>query len=71
LKVGVATWEDASKLKRDLGIQFCGGYDVRHLIFRHPKRVSLLSKSGLSGDDYLVVSNNFASLIFNKRISLK
>ncbi|EFX73459.1 hypothetical protein DAPPUDRAFT_325251 [Daphnia pulex] len=49
LKVGVATWEDASKLKRDLGIQFCGGYDVRHLIFRHPKRVSLLSKSGLSG----------------------
>ena len=47
--MGVATWEDASKMKKDLGIHFCGGYDVRHLIRKHPKAESLSTRSGLAG----------------------
>lgn len=45
----MATWEDSLKLKKDLGIKLWGGYDVRHLIFKHPNRTSLYAKSGLSG----------------------
>lgn len=66
LKVGVATWEDASKLKKDFGIQFCGGFDVRHLILRHPKRLSLSARSGLSG-----LSEQLLGKALNKHYSVR
>jgi len=49
LKVGVATWEDANKLKKDHGLHVRGVFDVRRLIHKHPLRETLRAKSGLSG----------------------
>ena len=48
-KVGVATWEDAIKLKKDMNIHVQGVYDIRHLIPKHPQSEELGKKSGLSG----------------------
>lgn len=49
--MGVATLEDGSKLKEDFGIQFRGGYDVRHLIQKHPNAKKLSVRPGLAGDN--------------------
>lgn len=49
LKVGVATWEDAVKLKKDMNLQVQGVYDIRYLIPKHPLSEELGKKSGLSG----------------------
>ena len=49
LKVGVATWEDASKLRKDMNVEMRGSFDIRHLINHHPQRHILWKKSGLSG----------------------
>merc|ERR1712136_72535 len=48
-KVGVATWEDATKLKKDMNIHVQGVYDIRNLIPKHPQGEELGKKSGLSG----------------------
>jgi len=47
-KVGVAVSEDASKVRRDLGVEVRGYFDVRHLIERHPDGAQLCAKAGLS-----------------------
>ena len=48
--MGVAILEDGEKLKADFGIKFVGGYDVRHLIRKHPKAGLLYARPGLAGD---------------------
>jgi len=65
-KVGVATWEDAIKLKKDMNIHVQGVYDIRHLIPKHPQSEELGKKSGLSG-----LSEKLMDQALNKKFSVR